>query len=138
MKGAVPDSTKIAKDAKECMQECVSEFICFITSEAADNCRQEKRKTIAGEDVLTAMVRLGFEQYAEPLKIHLIKLREVSPWLYGAFSNTEALYSIKQKRARMHLLLRKLILSLSCLLWSSFIQRPSTIGCLCSKYSPKV
>ena len=29
---------KIAKDARECCQECVSEFISFITSEASDRC----------------------------------------------------------------------------------------------------
>jgi nuclear transcription Y subunit beta len=33
MKLALPDNAKIAKEAKECMQECVSEFISFITSE---------------------------------------------------------------------------------------------------------
>ena len=30
---------KIAKDARECAQECVSEFISFITSEASDRCQ---------------------------------------------------------------------------------------------------
>ena len=30
-------SFQIAKDAKECVQECVSEFISFITSEASGN-----------------------------------------------------------------------------------------------------
>ena len=33
MKSALPDNAKIAREAKECMQECVSEFISFITSE---------------------------------------------------------------------------------------------------------
>jgi hypothetical protein len=33
MKNALPDNAKIAKDAKECVQECVTEFIAFITSE---------------------------------------------------------------------------------------------------------
>lgn len=33
MKMALPENAKIAKEAKECMQECVSEFISFITSE---------------------------------------------------------------------------------------------------------
>ncbi len=33
MKTALPENAKIAKEAKECMQECVSEFISFITSE---------------------------------------------------------------------------------------------------------
>lgn len=33
MKKALPENAKIAKEAKECVQECVSEFISFITSE---------------------------------------------------------------------------------------------------------
>ena len=32
-KKALPPNAKIAKDAKETVQECVSEFISFITSE---------------------------------------------------------------------------------------------------------
>ena len=38
MKRAIPETGKIAKDARECVQECVSEFISFITSEASDRC----------------------------------------------------------------------------------------------------
>lgn len=33
MKRALPENAKIAKDAKECVQDCVSEFIAFLTSE---------------------------------------------------------------------------------------------------------
>lgn len=33
MKRALPGNAKIAKDAKETVQECLSEFISFITSE---------------------------------------------------------------------------------------------------------
>ena len=33
MKKALPANGKIAKDAKDTMQECVSEFVSFITSE---------------------------------------------------------------------------------------------------------
>ena len=103
MKLALPDNAKIAKEAKECMQECVSEFISFITSEgedhttprptylwwlvvchlsidkraASEKCHQEKRKTVNGEDILFAMTSLGFENYAEALKIYLSKYREV-------------------------------------------------------------
>lgn len=76
MKLALPDNAKIAKEAKECMQECVSEFISFITSEASEKCQQEKRKTVNGEDILFAMTSLGFENYAEALKIYLTKYRE--------------------------------------------------------------
>ncbi|GAB7341720.1 hypothetical protein MBLNU457_g0058t1 [Dothideomycetes sp. NU457] len=76
MKGALPDNAKIAKEAKECMQECVSEFISFITSEASEKCQQEKRKTVNGEDIIFAMTSLGFENYSEALKIYLARYRE--------------------------------------------------------------
>eukprot|EP00958_Prasinococcus_capsulatus_P002835 scaffold246_cov414-Prasinococcus_capsulatus_cf.AAC.2 len=106
MKKALPNNAKIAKDAKETVQECVSEFISFITSEyvssmaqnswrlalvaghgrraqaavlrrASDKCQREKRKTINGDDLLWAMGTLGFEEYCEPLKVYLHKYREV-------------------------------------------------------------
>ncbi|KAI5007207.1 hypothetical protein ZWY2020_047155 [Hordeum vulgare] len=77
MKKAVPANGKIAKDAKETLQECVSEFISFVTSEASDKCQKEKRKTINGDDLLWAMATLGFEEYVDPLKIYLQKYRDV-------------------------------------------------------------
>jgi len=76
MKKSLPPNAKIAKDAKDTTQECVSEFISFITSEASDKCQQEKRKTINGDDLLWAMSTLGFDKYVEPLKIYLAKYRE--------------------------------------------------------------
>ncbi|KAK8534730.1 hypothetical protein V6N13_081156 [Hibiscus sabdariffa] len=76
MKKALPANGKIAKDAKETVQECVSEFISFITSEASDKCQKEKRKTINGDDLLWAMATLGFEDYIDPLKIYLSRYRE--------------------------------------------------------------
>lgn len=46
MKRALPPNAKISKEAKETVQECVSEFVCFITSEygtvdtsAVERCR---------------------------------------------------------------------------------------------------
>ncbi|GAB0091295.1 nuclear transcription factor Y subunit B-1 [Sergentomyia squamirostris] len=78
MKRAIPENGKIAKDARECVQECVSEFISFITSEASDRCHMEKRKTINGEDILYAMSTLGFDNYVDPLKLYLQKYRETT------------------------------------------------------------
>ncbi|XP_014787827.2 nuclear transcription factor Y subunit beta, partial [Octopus bimaculoides] len=59
-----------------CVQECVSEFISFITSKASERCQHEKRKTINGEDILFAMSTLGFDDYVDPLKLYLQKYRE--------------------------------------------------------------
>lgn len=94
MKNAIPQTGKIAKDAKECVQECVSEFISFITSEASERCHQEKRKTINGEDILFAMSTLGFDSYVEPLKLYLQKFREAmkgEKGIGGAVTATDGL-----------------------------------------------
>lgn len=77
MRKVLPAHAKIADDAKETIQECVSEFISFITSEANDRCQREQRKTITAEDVLWAMSKLGFDDYVEPLSFYLQKYREM-------------------------------------------------------------
>ncbi|XP_065857043.1 nuclear transcription factor Y subunit B-10-like [Euphorbia lathyris] len=90
MKKALPANGKIAKDAKETVQECVSEFISFITSEASDKCQREKRKTINGDDLLWAMATLGFEDYIDPLKIYLTRYREMEGDTKGSGKGGEA------------------------------------------------
>ena len=39
-------AAKISREARETMQECVTEFLLFVTSEAQEICEQNKRKTI--------------------------------------------------------------------------------------------
>ncbi|XWS41298.1 hypothetical protein CRYUN_Cryun17cG0069000 [Craigia yunnanensis] len=77
MKKVIPSNGKISKDAKETVQECVSEFISFVTGEASDKCQREKRKTINGNDIIWAITALGFEEYVGPLKLYLTKYREI-------------------------------------------------------------
>ncbi|KAH0712238.1 hypothetical protein KY289_008197 [Solanum tuberosum] len=55
------------------IQECVSEFISFVTGEANEHCQ---RKTITAEDVLWVMSKLGFDDYIEPLTFYLHRYRE--------------------------------------------------------------
>ena len=76
IKDNLPKEVKLSKEAKETFQECLSEFINFITSEAGEKCSNEKRKTISGEDVLQALTNLGFDHYNSILKIYLAKYRE--------------------------------------------------------------
>ena len=74
MKRALPENAKMSKEAKTAVQECVSEFIGFITSEASDRCalrsgpaatahcvcavrlHEDKRKTITGDDSTRSLV----------------------------------------------------------------------------------
>lgn len=63
---------------------------CLTSDIASEKCHQEKRKTVNGEDILFAMTSLGFENYAEALKIYLSKYREVSfpyPVIVGTVAN---------------------------------------------------
>ncbi|KAF0923480.1 hypothetical protein E2562_006368 [Oryza meyeriana var. granulata] len=68
MKQILPPNAKISKEAKETMQECVSEFISFVTGEASDKCHKEKRKTVNGDDVCWAFGSLGFDDYVDPMR----------------------------------------------------------------------
>ncbi|CAM8995001.1 unnamed protein product [Rhodiola kirilowii] len=77
MRKILPSHAKISDDAKETIQECVSEYISFITSEANERCQQEQRKTITAEDVLWAMSKLGFDDYIEPLTLYLHRYRDM-------------------------------------------------------------
>ncbi|KAE8700030.1 Nuclear transcription factor Y subunit B-3 [Hibiscus syriacus] len=75
LKKVIPSNGKISNDAKETIQECVSEFISFVTGEASEKCRREKRKKINGDDIIWAITTLGFEEYVGPLKLYLSKYR---------------------------------------------------------------
>ncbi|CAI2347325.1 unnamed protein product [Caenorhabditis sp. 36 PRJEB53466] len=92
MKTQMDPQAKLAKDAKECVQECVSEFISFIASEAAEFCHNTKRKTITADDLLTALEATGFDNYAEPMKIFLMKYRQAHK-ITGPIHRTHSNYS---------------------------------------------
>ncbi|KAM5569013.1 nuclear transcription factor Y subunit B-4 [Rosa sericea] len=76
MRQILPPNAKISKEAKETMQECVSEFISFVTGEASHKCQKEKRKTVNGDDICWALATLGFDDYAGPLRRYLHRYRD--------------------------------------------------------------
>ncbi|CBI39744.3 hypothetical protein VitviT2T_030011 [Vitis vinifera] len=76
MRRVLPAHAQISDQAKESIQECVCEFISFITSEANDRSHHELRKTITGEDIIAAMGKLGFDDYIEPLTLYLHRYRQ--------------------------------------------------------------
>ena len=83
MKEALPKDAKISKEARETVQECVSEYISFITSEACDRCRGGNRKTINGDDLLFALNQLGFEHYIGNLQAYYSKYKEAQKHAEG-------------------------------------------------------
>ena len=106
MKRCLPSATKVSKDAKETVQECTSEFISFITSEAAERVSNDNRKTLNGEDILAALTSLGFEPYAEVLQIYLSKHRTLQASTgkraqKKRLANAEASGSNPEKRTKL-------------------------------------
>ena len=78
MKEALSKEYKISKDARECVQECVSEFIAFITCEACEITKDEKRKTINGDDILKAMTDLNFAEYLDNIEYYNKKYKHTT------------------------------------------------------------
>ena len=76
MRQILGPSAKISKEAKQTMQECSTEFISFVTSEASDRCRKENRRTINGDDICWALSALGFDNYAQTMLRYLYRYRE--------------------------------------------------------------
>jgi nuclear transcription Y subunit beta len=76
MRRVLPPQAKVSDDAKELIQECVSEFISFVTGEANERCQGDHRTTVTGEDVIWAMERLGFDDYVAALRAYVRRMCE--------------------------------------------------------------
>ena len=76
MKDALPPQAKISKHAKETIQECATEFVGFVTGEASERCRRERRKTINGDDICHALRSLGLDHYADAMRRYLQRYRK--------------------------------------------------------------
>ncbi|KAG9443742.1 hypothetical protein H6P81_015082 [Aristolochia fimbriata] len=101
MKQNLPPNAKISKEAKETMQECVSEFIAFVTGEASEKCHREKRKTVNGDDICWALGTLGFDDYVEPLKRYLRRYRDLEGERPGHSSKASSQNQPPQPRGKL-------------------------------------
>ncbi|XP_054778123.1 transcriptional activator hap3-like [Prosopis cineraria] len=76
MKKVLPQKARITTEVKETIEQCLTEFVAFITSEAAEKCNNDNRFMLTGDDIVWALARLGFDNYVEPLQIYLHRYRE--------------------------------------------------------------
>ena len=70
MKRVLPHDAKVSKGSKEAMQEMVGEFICFVTSEANDLCKEDPqpgKKTLHGSHILHACSNLDLAEIVPPV-----------------------------------------------------------------------
>ncbi|XP_028754974.1 nuclear transcription factor Y subunit B-1-like [Neltuma alba] len=85
MKKVLPPKTRISKEVKEMVEQCSTEFIVFITSEAVKN---NKDFTLTGDGIISALAHLGFDDYVEPLQIYLQKYMKPFEAAYKAMAGT--------------------------------------------------
>ena len=76
MRKILPAKYKVSKEAKQSMQESLSEFIAFISSEAGEKCYRDKRKTITGDDLLFGFSKLGFELYFKTMNDYFVFFKD--------------------------------------------------------------
>ncbi|KAI0699402.1 histone-fold-containing protein [Cytidiella melzeri] len=63
----LPEDVSCARETRDLIIECCVEFIHLISSEANEICEQESKKTIAPDHIITALKRLGFENFTEEI-----------------------------------------------------------------------
>ncbi|KAL6596571.1 hypothetical protein ACP70R_047214 [Stipagrostis hirtigluma subsp. patula] len=76
MRRAMPPCSKIARDAKEVVNQCFAEFAAALANEAAQECRRQRRVIVTADDLVAAMESLGFEDYVAPLAEYMRRYRE--------------------------------------------------------------
>jgi len=75
VKAVLPDNVQIGKDAKAAFARAAGIFIMYLTACANDFCRESKRQTVSGSDVMMAISELEFHEMVEPLKEFLEQMR---------------------------------------------------------------
>lgn len=69
-----PEEIKVDREVVELMQEMVTEFVCFVTSDMAEEVIKEGRKALKGQDLVESLNKLGFPQFGNVLEVMLPKL----------------------------------------------------------------
>ncbi|XP_078440642.1 nuclear transcription factor Y subunit B-4-like isoform X2 [Wolffia australiana] len=76
MEKILPSNAKLSQDARETVQESATEFISFVTSEAAAKCQNENRKTISADDICWGLGNVGLNNYGTAVRRYLQKYRD--------------------------------------------------------------
>ena len=98
MTSELPKDAKVSRDAKLLMQEMVSEFICFITSEANEFSAAENHKAITQEDLLSALDSLDLGCYVPVMEGAIHELPKVRPCRADAGSSAPHNDPMSRKR----------------------------------------
>ncbi|CAL5202344.1 unnamed protein product [Lathyrus oleraceus] len=75
MRKGLPPHIKISDGAKEMAEQSASKFISMVTKKATERCIKESRKILGAEDLLWAMMSLGYHNYFKGLSFYLQRYR---------------------------------------------------------------
>mmetsp|Transcript_1753 Transcript_1753/g.2626 ORF Transcript_1753/g.2626 Transcript_1753/m.2626 type:complete len:205 (-) Transcript_1753:7-621(-) len=71
LKGALPKSTNVGKDASTAFTRACGIFVIYLTTCANDFARENRRQTITANDVLAAVKELDFDEFTPQLEAFL-------------------------------------------------------------------
>ncbi|XP_023336220.1 DNA polymerase epsilon subunit 3 [Eurytemora carolleeae] len=68
IKDCLPPNCKVSKEANAAIAKAASVFILYTTSSANAVAQKSSRKTISGQDVISAMGEMEFDKFVRPLE----------------------------------------------------------------------
>lgn len=74
IKDCLPSTCKVSKEASAAIAKAASVFILYTTSSSNAVASKSNRKTISGQDVITAMGDMEFDKFVRPLENSLGRL----------------------------------------------------------------
>jgi len=71
IKDCLPNNCKVSKEANAAIAKAASVFVLYTTSSANAVAQKSNRKTISGQDVISAMSDMDFDKFVKPLESNL-------------------------------------------------------------------
>eukprot|EP00088_Acartia_fossae_P013112 TRINITY_DN1679_c0_g1_i9.p1 TRINITY_DN1679_c0_g1~~TRINITY_DN1679_c0_g1_i9.p1 ORF type:complete len:162 (+),score=68.31 TRINITY_DN1679_c0_g1_i9:48-533(+) len=68
IKDCLPGNCKVSKEANAAIAKAASVFVLYTTSSANAVAQKSNRKTISGQDVISAMTDMEFDKFVKPLE----------------------------------------------------------------------
>jgi len=68
IKDCLPNNCKVSKEANAAIAKAASVFVLYTTSSANAVAQKSNRKTISGQDVISAMTDMEFDKFVKPLE----------------------------------------------------------------------
>lgn len=76
VRDALPDGVNVSKDARAALAKAASVFVLYATSCANNFAAKNKRKTVTGADIISAMEEMEFESFVDVLTGSLEQFRQ--------------------------------------------------------------